>query len=116
MAFTEDEITQHLATLEAEFWSHRRPPLHLRDKIREGQRIENQSIALYFQRPAFQRVGEWTEESIAKITYVRTQNLWKLFWHRADMKWHGYEPVPEVASLSTALAVIHEDEHCCFFG
>lgn len=116
MPFTEDEIAQHLETLETEFWIHRRPPLHLRDKIREGQRIEKQDIILYFQRPAFQRPGEWIEESIAKIRYVRTQDVWKLYWQRADMNWHRYEPCPEAAALSEALAVINEDAYCCFFG
>ena len=116
MAFSETEIERHLSTLESEFWTYRRPPLHLRDKIREGQRIAGQSIELYFGRPAFQRPGEWVEESIAKVTYVRVRDMWTIFWQRADMKWHRYEHQPEVITLSDALGVIHDDAHCCFFG
>jgi len=116
MAFTEQQISQYLETIENEFWAKRRPPLDLRDKIREGQRISGQSIELFFERPAFERPGKFIEESVAKICYVRTREVWEIYWQRADLKFHHYEPRPEVASLSEALAVIDEDAYCCFFG
>lgn len=116
MAFNEQEISQHLETIENEFWVKHRPPINLRDKIREGQRISGQSIELFFERPAFQRPGKFIEESVAKICYVRSRDVWELYWQRADLKFHRYDPQPEVASLSRALAVIGEDSNCCFFG
>lgn len=116
MAFTDLEIAEHTLTLERHFWAHRRPPLHLRDQLREGQRFTDQSIELFYVRPAFQRPGEHTEESIAKVTYVRSKKVWHLFWKRADGKWHRYPPVSAAKTLAVALAVIHEDANCCFFG
>lgn len=68
MAFTEQEIAQHLDTLESHFWIHRRPPLHLRDRVREGQRITGQSIELFLVRPVFNHPEQLVEESIAKVT------------------------------------------------
>jgi len=41
---------------------------------------------------------------------------WKVYWNRADLKWHSYKPVPEVASLEEFLALVERDEHACFFG
>ena len=35
---------------------------------------------------------------------------------RRDLKWHGYEPTPEVHSLEAFLNVVDRDEYCCFFG
>lgn len=116
MAFTDTEIDEHTLTLEQHFWTHRRPPLHLRDRVREGQRFSDQSIELFFVRPAFERPGEHIEDSIAKVTYVRSKDLWHLFWKRADGKWHRYPPVPAAKSLCAALAVIHADPKGCFFG
>ncbi len=116
MAFTEDEIESIRDQLESEFWAHRRPPLSLREEIREGQRIEGHSIELFLSRPLFQRPGEWGEEGIAKIRYLRSPDVWQLYWGRADLKWHRYAPRPETDSLSDALAEIHRDEHGCFFG
>ncbi len=116
MAFTDLEIAEHTLTLEQHFWVHRRPPLHQRDQVREGQRFTDQSIELFLVRPAFERPDEHTEESIAKLTFVRSKAVWHLFWKRADLKWHRYLPVPTAKPLAAALTVIHEDAQCCFFG
>ncbi|MFZ2281904.1 MAG: DUF3024 domain-containing protein [Prosthecobacter sp.] len=116
MAFTDTEITEHMQVLEESFWSRRRPPLHLRDKVREGQRFTDQSIELFFVRPAFMRPGEQSEESIAKIQHLPRLRVWRLFWKRADGRWHRYKPCPEVASLAAVLRVIDQDANACFFG
>jgi hypothetical protein len=116
MAFTESEITEQMEVLEIAFWSRRRPPLHLRDNIREGQRFTDQSIELFFARPAFERPGKLFEESIAKIKFVRSRNVWRIFWKRASGKWAGYKPCAETSSLSDALRVIDGDDYSCFFG
>src|SRR5690606_17037308 len=71
MPFTDTEIAAHTILIENRFWSRRRPPLHLREKIREGQRFSGLAIELFFVRPAFKRPGEFSEESIAKLQYVR---------------------------------------------
>lgn len=41
MAFIENEIAEHMKVLEETFWSHRRPPVHIRNKMREGQRFSD---------------------------------------------------------------------------
>lgn len=116
MPFTESEIAEHTALIEERFWSRRRPPLHLREKIREGQRLEGFNIELFFARPSFFRPGEIIEEDIARIQWVCARKIWKLYWKRADLKWHRYDPHPEAATLAEALRVIDEDASCCFFG
>jgi len=88
------------------FWSRRRPPLHLREKVHEGQRLTDQSVELFMVRPAFNRPGEQIEQPIAKLQHVRSRKVWRIFWNRADGKYHGYEPSPQTDSLSAALRVI----------
>ncbi len=56
------------------------------------------------------------EHPVAKATYVKTQGIWKVYWQRADLKWHGYEPDPEVETLQEFLAIVDRDEYACFFG
>lgn len=116
MPFSENETETILQQLEDEFWSHRRPPLHLRDKVREGQRIEGQSIELFLNRPAFQRSGEWIEERIARLRYIRSRDLWEIDIWLSDLEWQLYEPFPKADTLPDALAEIHRDKHACFFG
>jgi hypothetical protein len=115
MAFTDAETADHLKVLEECFWSRRRPPLYLRDQVREGQRFTDQSIELFIVRPAFNRPGEQIEESIAKVQHLPRRRVWRVFWKRADGRWHRYAPCPEVESLAAALRLIDEDTNGCFF-
>jgi len=34
----------------------------------------------------------------------------------ADLKWHRYDPDPEVKSIEEFLALVEKDEYGCFFG
>jgi hypothetical protein len=76
----------------ARFMEKRRPPAHIRDQVTKR------------------------ESPFAKATYVRTRNLWRVFWMRRDLKWHGYEPTPEVRTLEEFVDVVDRDEWACFFG
>lgn len=116
MAFTEFEIAEHTAVIERVFWSKRRPAERIRHLMREGQCIVDQSIELFFVRPLHFDPTRHTEEAIAKLTLVRTSGAWRIFWKRADGKWHRYEPVSEAPSLEAALRVVDEDANACFFG
>lgn len=116
MAFSESEVARHLQDIETHFWAKRRPPLNLRDKIREGQRIAGQSVELFYMRPGWRDPSEWHEESIAKATYVRSRRVWRVYWKRADLRWHPYPEGREVDSLRAFLRLVDEDKFACFFG
>jgi len=71
---------------------------------------------LFLVRLAFNRPGEEIEEPIAKVQFVRTEGVWRIFWMRANLRWHRYDPHPKAKSSAAALRVIDEDANCCFFG
>ena len=115
MAFTEIEKRRHERDLER-FLERRRPPPHIRPELDIGYRIAGHSVEIFEIRPDWQHPEEKREHPLAKATFVRTKNCWRVFWMRRDLKWHGYEPNPEVRSLAAFLAVVDHDEYCCFFG
>lgn len=100
----------------AQFLERRKPPEHLRDQLDMGYRIEGQSVEIFEIRPDWQDNSKKMETPVAKATFVRTTNRWRVFWMRADLKWHGYEPCPVVHSLEAFLNVVDRDDYCCFFG
>jgi hypothetical protein len=100
----------------AKFMERRRPPLEMRPKLDLGYKIDGQSVELFEVRPDWQDKTKTMRSPIAKTTFVRSQNRWKVYWMRRDLKWHGYEPNPEVHSLEAFLNVVDRDEYCCFFG
>lgn len=99
------------------FVEGRRPPPHLRPKVDLGFRVSGQSVELFEVRPVWRGPpGEKLEHPFAKATYVRTRGRWRVFWQRRDLKWHGYEPAPEVATIEEFVALVQEDQYACFFG
>ncbi|MGH9576307.1 MAG: DUF3024 domain-containing protein [Terriglobales bacterium] len=53
---------------------------------------------------------------MAKATFVKTEAAWRVYWQRADLKWHRYDPVPLVESLEDFVKLVDEDHHACFWG
>ena len=98
------------------FLSVRRPPPHIRPELDIGYHLISQSVELLEIRPQWDNPSVIHEYPFAKATYVRTQNLWKVFWKRADLKWHGYEPAAMVKSIDEFLAAVDADPYGCFFG
>lgn len=101
----------------AAWLARRRPPPHVRPELDLGYRVSGQSIELFELRSAWRgQPGERTERAVAKATYVKSQGLWRVYWKRADLKWHRYEPFPSARSVEQFLSVVDADEHGCFFG
>jgi len=99
-----------------EYVQKHRPAPHIRPQLDIGFRVSGQSVEIFEIRPRWKEPSVKMEHSVAKATYVRSQGLWKIFWMRADLKWHGYEPLPAVGSIEKFLAVVEKDEHACFWG
>jgi len=83
----------------------------MRDKLDFGYRQEGQSVEIFEIRPVWNDPSEKMESSIAKATYVKSKNQWKVYWMRADLKWHGYEPCRIVKNLEEFLQVVDEDQY-----
>ena len=114
MAFSEMETKRYEKQVTA-FVEKRRPPEHIREQVDIGFRIKGHSVEIFEIRPAFLDPKVKTESPVAKATYVRTQGVWKVYWQRRDLKWHGYDP-PKVRTLKKFLELVDEDDMCCFWG
>jgi Protein of unknown function (DUF3024) len=98
------------------FVERRRPPENIRHELDLSYTIDNQSIIVFEIRPRWDNPSETLESPIAKTTYVKSANHWKVFWMRADLKWHPYPPQTTVASLVAFTKLLDEDKHHCFWG
>ena len=100
------------------FVEQRRPPAEIRDQVDIGFRIDDddQSVVIHEIRPRFRNPDETIHTPVARMKYVKSRRVWKLYWMRADMKWHKYPPDPEVGSLQEAIEVVDDDDMCCFWG
>lgn len=115
MALTEAQI-QEIEKAGESFLAARRPPVEIRSKVDLAYRIEGQSVFIYEIRPGWDNPDEIMILDFAKTTLVKTQNHWKIYWMRADLKWHSYPPKPTVKTIKKFFELVDNDEHACFLG
>lgn len=73
---------------------------------------EKQSYIIGHKRTRFSDGSEYLDKA-CKITHVKSSNIWKLYWMRADLKRHLYE---EYANLDDLLQEVRTDPNHCFWG
>jgi hypothetical protein len=116
MGFQSIELA-HVEHAVAAFMLRRRPPPRIRAELDLEHRIDGQSLVIFERRPAWRgAAGETIESMVAKVTYVRSRDQWRVYWQRADLRWHPYDPAPEVATVEEFLRLVDEDAYACFFG
>ena len=115
MTLSEFEIKKVKKAAES-FLAVKRPRPHIRKQLDIGYRIDDQSVEIYEIRPYYLDESQILEHAVAKATYVKTQKVWKIFWQRADLKWHSYEPVATVKSIEEFFDAVVADPHGCFWG
>jgi spore coat polysaccharide biosynthesis protein SpsF (cytidylyltransferase family) len=115
MSFSEFEIKRFEKEI-SEFMDKRRPPVHIRNEVDLGFRLDGQSVEIFEIRAVWNNPEKKMEEPVAKATYVKRKNLWKVYWMKSDLKWHKYEPEFEVNELADFVAVVDEDRYACFWG
>ena len=115
MAFSTEELknVQSILTL---WLAVNRPEDEIRDQLDYGYTIKNQDIFLETIRPIPTDPSKKGHYPFAKIKYIGTSRLWKIYWMRGNLKWHPYDPFSETDALEDALQKIMEDSYGCFFG
>jgi hypothetical protein len=98
------------------FLERERPSENIRPQLDIGYKIEKQSIIISEIRPQWDNPDAFFEFPVAKATYVKAKNHWKVFWRRANGNWDAYAPNPVVATLQDFTTLVEEDEYSCFWG
>jgi hypothetical protein len=98
------------------FLEHKRPHESIRAELDIGYSIENQSVIIFEIRPQWRNPSVIQHHPVAKTTFVKSRNSWKVFWMRSDLKWHAYPPKPFIKKIRDFVKLIEADEHHCFWG
>ncbi len=73
-------------------------------------------MIIYELRPVWNKPKGIQECYVAKATFLKNKNLWRVFWLRADLKWHSYKPNPTIKTLKEFVKLVEEDKYGCFWG
>jgi hypothetical protein len=115
VALSETQIQECLRATGA-FIAKRRPPPHVRDQLDYRADIRGSTITIVSVRPRFDDPSSKIDHPIARVRWIGTKKEWRMYWMRADLKWHAYEPASAIRSISDALEEVHRDPYGCFFG
>lgn len=98
MAFNEVDLKRIEQTVGV--FCAKRSPVHLKDKLRLTYAVKGHEVVIVERRPRWDNQTEWTEMPVAKLKFIRSANKWRLYWMRADMKWHEYPGLSSSNSLN----------------
>lgn len=98
------------------FVAKRRPPAEIRDQVDLSFRFDGRYVEIFEIRPRWDKPEEKVEDTVARARYLKSRDEWLVYWQRADLKWHKYDPAPEVRTIQAFLALVDHDEYGCFFG
>ncbi|VEB72398.1 Protein of uncharacterised function (DUF3024) [Providencia rustigianii] len=111
MALNDIEVAQIKRCMNF-FMEKRRPAPFIRDEIDLIYEIQDQSVIIKEIRHV---MGRTIESPIAKITFNRTRNGWKLFAMNQKGEWEKLfnDLIP---TFSDAIRVVEDEDLDCFFG
>lgn len=115
MSFNETDLKKIDKEIKA-FVEKHRTPAEIENGVDISYSVEKESILLFEVSPAWDNPAEKVEVPIAKATFVKESNTWKIFRQKSDDKWHKCEQMPEVKSFGEFLTVVEEDKHGYFWG
>ena len=98
------------------FLEQRRPPPEIRDKIDFRADITGPEVVIVEVRPRYDDKTRKIDHPVVRAKWIASRKTWRVYWRRADGKWHSYRPLPEARTLGAVMAEVHHDPHCCFFG
>ena len=114
--FISAEQTLDIVEALENFLDRKRPPIEIRSRVDIEYEINGKSVIIYEKRPRWNKPGESLQIPIAKTTYVITKRIWKVYWQRADLKWHPYSPATAVKSIKDFIRLVEKDDNHCFWG
>ncbi len=67
-------------------------------------------------RPRWENKFQWAAKPIAKLKFIRSAHKWRLYWQRADLRWHEYTGLSSSDQIGDLVREIDTDPLACFFG
>jgi len=99
-----------------ESYCDRKVPIEHRDKLRVCFKIEENSVTLYEERPAFMKPGTLVESNISNFQYDAKTSLWTLYCRDQYSHWHKYDVFDPSLDFDDLLQEVEEDPTGIFWG
>ncbi|MFN8206075.1 MAG: DUF3024 domain-containing protein [Bacteroidales bacterium] len=92
-----------------------RPPVEIRHELDVGYTFKTNTLEVFEIRPYWDNPQKITHTPVAKVRYIKSSNIFKIYWMRGNLKWYPYDPA-EVKSIEEFFQILEKDEYGCFWG
>jgi hypothetical protein len=113
---TENIETAEVIAAMKNFLTEMRPPEEDRDESDIAYKIEGQSIIIFEIRPQWNKPEIIGEHPFAMATYIKAENIWKVFYMNENSNWEVYKQKIAVNSIKEFTKLVEDDKYQYFFG
>jgi Protein of unknown function (DUF3024) len=101
-----------------ERWCRERVPEQVRDRVRVECEVDGRDVTIVDARAPWRPdLGpDWTRLPVARLRYLRSREVWRLYWRDRDEGWHEYRGLPFASSVDELLSEIDRDPTAIFWG
>ena len=101
-----------------ERWCRDRVPGHALDRVRIEYEATGRDVTiLECHAPWSAEVGPgWTRSPVARLRYLTSRGVWRLYWMDSDERWHDYPDLPFARDLAELLEEVDRDPTALFWG
>ncbi len=99
-------------------WCQKKVPARVRDKVRVECEASGRDLTI-IELHAVPESGadqEWLRHPVARLRYMKSRGIWRLYWGDSNDRWHEYPDLPWARDVREVLAEIDRDPTALFWG
>ena len=99
-------------------WCRDRVPAGVRHQLTVESEVAGRDVTILECRlPWDPEAGAaWTRSPVARLRYLKSRGVWRLYWRDRDESWHEYPDLPWARDVDDLLAEIESDPTAIFWG
>lgn len=93
-------------------------PEHARHQVRIECEVDQRDLTIVeLHAPWAPEVGDqWMRTPVARLRYLRSRRVWRLYWADRNDRWRAYPELPFAPDVVDLLAEVDEDPTALFWG
>jgi hypothetical protein len=99
-------------------WCRARVPDAVRDRARIECEVAGRDVTIVERHPprSPEAGPDWTRSPVARLRYLKSRGVWRLYWIGGDESWQEYPDLPFSHSVDELLDEIERDPTALFWG
>ena len=118
-----DYVVPETELARIERWCREQVPAHARHQVRIECAVAGRDVVISeahltprFLGPDVEAESDWLSQPVARLRYLKSRGIWRLYWVDSNDRWHEYPDLPWAHDVPTLLAEIDRDPTALFWG